>query len=411
MNSFFCRLFLLSVSFGISSGVIASDLIVDFRRPSMKYRPQPLYFWNDSVVADTVAKQMTSFCFHDGYGGFAVVGYGSRLKPEYLSDAYFKLYGKTLAKARELGLSMSLYDEFGFPSGSAGATNADTIPRFKQRYPQMTLKRLEKIEESVTGPGVLYRRIPEGTIMAVVGMDTVTHVRYDLAPNVYANRLKWHMPSGHFKLFFFYLVPDEEPIVDYLDPAAVNCFIDMTHQAYYNRFKGYFGSVIKRSFFDEPTLYRAKGRMWTPAFNDKFVKKYGFSPATLYPALWYDIGPETQAARNYLFGFRSELYATGYTKGVNDWSVAHGIRATGHQDQEEVVNPVGVSGDLMKCFKYLSIPGIDKIGGNRPAEKFYKLISSAAYNWDKPYVMAETFGAMGNLSIDSMYAIAMDQYA
>ena len=65
----------------------------------------------------------------------------------------------------------------------------------------------------------------------------------------------------------------------------------------------------------------------------------------------------------------------------------------------------------MKCFRYLSVPGIDKIGGNRPAEKFYKLIASAAYNWDHSLVMSETYGAMGNLSWDSIYCIAMDQFA
>lgn len=27
-----------------------------------------------------------------------------------------------------------------------------------------------------------------------------------------------------------------------------------------------------------------------------------------YPALWYDVGPQTAAARNALFGFRSQLF-------------------------------------------------------------------------------------------------------
>ena len=96
-----------------------------------------------------------------------------------------------------------------------------------------------------------------------------------------------------------------------------------------------------------------------------------------------DIGPETEAARNYLFGFRTELYASAFPKVIQEWCEKHGITATGHQDQEEVVNPVSVAGDLMKCFKYQDIPGVDKIGGDRPAERFYKVISSAAYNWDK----------------------------
>ncbi len=173
---------------------------------------------------------------------------------------------------------------------------------------------------------------------------------------------------------------------------------------------GGFGTTIDGTFFDEPTMYRAKGRMWTGAFNEKFKAKHGFDPAHCYPALWYDIGPETQAARNYLFGFRAELYATAFPKVIQEWSSKHGIAATGHQDQEEVVNPVSVSGDLMKCFKHQDIPGVDKIGGNRPAERFYKVISSAAYNWDKALVMSETYGAMGDISWDTIYHVAIEQY-
>jgi hypothetical protein len=391
--------------------VQAAGFQSQFKNPPMKFRPQPFYFWNDSVDAKVVATQMKAFRDKDGYGGFCIFGYGKTFRPEYLSPAFFQLYGQTLAAAKKLKVTLSLYDEYGFPSGSAGAKNADGVPRFKNKFPSQTLKRLDKTEEYVQGPGVIYRPLPEGKLLAVVGMDTVTFKRYDLTPLVYANRLKWHVPKGTYKIMYFALVPDVDPLVDYLDPEAVKSFVSMTHQAYFERFHAYFGKTLTGSFFDEPTLYRAKGRVWTGDFNEKFQSRYGFHPAIWYPALWYSIGKDTEAARNLLFGFRSELYSQGFPKVVSDWSVGHGLRATGHQDQEEVVNPVSVSGDLMKCFQYQDIPGIDKIGGNRPAERFYKIVSSAANNWDKPYVMSETFGAMGNISVDSMYGVAMDQYA
>jgi hypothetical protein len=190
----------------------------------------------------------------------------------------------------------------------------------------------------------------------------------------------------------------------------------MVHDIYYTRFKDFFGTVIYGTFFDEPSMFHAQFRMWTPAFNEKFTKKYGFSPVSMYPAMWYDIGPETESARNYLFGFRAELYAEGFTKVVSDWSVAHGITATGHTAPEEALDPVNSAGDLMKSFKYLEIPGIDKIGGHRPAERFYKLVSSSAYNWDRNLVMSETYGAMpdyeqpGDLTWSQIDSIAMDQY-
>ena len=248
-------------------------------------------------------------------------------------------------------------------------------------------------------------------------MDSSSKKRVDLTGSVSGGTLRWNVPSGKWRIMIFTCVIDGIPIADYLNPDAIRNFTRMVHDVYYRRFKEYFGSVIYGTFFDEPSMFHAGFRMWTAEFNEKFIKKYGFSPVTLYPAMWYNIGPGTESARNYLFGFRAELYALGFPKVVNDWSVAHGITATGHTAPEEVLVPVNSAGDLMKSFKYLEIPGIDKIGGHRPAERFYKLVSSSANNWDKNLVMSETYGAMpdyeepGDLSWNQIDSIAMDQYS
>ena len=411
MRKPFFILLILLLPVSCSSGQQTSFSEKEFKNPSINYYPRPLWFWNDTkVTSDIVEQQMKEFRDDCGYGGFSILSFGKTFKPDYLSDDYFKVYGSALKKAKELGLKMCLYDEFGFPSGGMGANNADGINRFEQKFPDQTIKRLDKIEFNVGG-STLIKQVPEGQLLAVVALENTSLKRVNLRDQVKNSWLKWQVPPGNWKLMFFMCVKDGDPIVDYLDPLAVRNFIKLTHEAYFTRFKEYFGNVISGTFFDEPTMYRANGRIWTGQFNEKFEKKYGFSPESYYPALWYDIGPETRAARNFLFGFRSELYAEGFTKEVNDWSIAHGITATGHQDQEEVLDPVSVSGDLMKCFKYLAIPGIDKIGGDRPAERFYKVVSSAADNWDKPLVMSETYGAMGNISWNEIYSVAMDQYA
>jgi hypothetical protein len=387
------------------------DLRRRFAEPPLRYRPRPLWFWNNTLVtAETVKDQMRRARDLCGYGGFGILPFGKEFAPAYLSEEYFALYAAALNQAKTLGLTLSLYDEYGFPSGSAGARNSSATSLFAQRWPELTIKRLDKHEWEVAGPAEFERGLPEGKVMAVVAMNTVTLQRIDLSETVRDSRLTWHAPAGPWKVMCFVCVIDGDPICDYLDPEAVDRFVELTHQAYYDRFAAYFGTTIDSTFFDEPTLYRAGGRTWTVRFNEKFRVRHGFDPRPYYPALWYDIGPETQAARNYLFAFRAELYATGFPKRIRDWCRTHGIQATGHQDQEEVTNPVSVSGDLMKCFQYLDVPGIDKIGGNRPAERFYKIVSSAAYNWDKALVMSETYGAMGDLGWDAIYTVAMEQY-
>ena len=383
----------------------------NFQTTPLSVRPNPLWFWNDTrVEAEELLRQM-SLHKEAGYGGLSILPFGKDFGPEYLTDAYFEVYRLCLEEAKKQGLTLWIYDEYGFPSGTAGDINGDGVGRFKQKYPEHTYKRLDRIDYIPRSGLVFEQELPPGHLMAAVAMDTVTLERVDLNAGITAGKLKWQTPSnGHWKVMLFTCVDAGHTIVDYMSPEAVELFIGMTHDEYYRRFGVYFGQTVVGTFFDEPTLYYGQGRAWTPDFNKKFEQKYVFSPALYYPALWYDIGPETAQARNYLYGFRTDLYAAGFPKLVSDWSVKHGIMATGHQDNEEVVNPVGTSGDLMKCFKYQDVPGIDKIGGNRPAERYYKIVSSAAYNWDRSLVMSETYGAMGDISWDVLFGVAMDQY-
>lgn len=389
-----------------------------FNKPSIQYWPRPLWFWNNTTITgEGIAQQMRAMRDQCGYGGFGVIPFGKKFGPEYLSEDYLHLYGIMLKEAKDLGMTISLYDEFGFPSGSVGAfAEGDGTPRFQNRFPEQTIERLDKVEEDISGPVGYEKMIPKGKLMGIVAMESNTRQRIDLTDQVFEGMLKWSVPEGKWKVMIFICVIDGIPISDYLNPEAARSFIRMVHEVYYSHFSEYFGTVIGGTFFDEPSMFHAKFRMWTDQFNEKFLKKYGFSPVLLYPAMWYDIGAETQSARNYLFGFRAELYGNGFTKEVSDWSVAHGVTATGHSAPEEALVPVNASGDVMKSFKYLEIPGIDKIGGNRPAERFYKLVSSSAWNWDKMLVMSETYGAMpnfqkqGDLNWNQIFSIAMDQY-
>ncbi len=406
-----CSVWLMLCLCHASLGAGSSQRQSDFAHPPVRCWPRPLWFWNDTeVTAQGIREQMQKSKDLSRYGGFGILPFGKGFRPDYLSEEYFAIYGAALEQARALGMTMSLYDEYGFPSGSAGAPNSRDKSLFAQACPDLTLKRLDKHEQIVAGPSVHEAIIPAGTLMSIVAMNTATLERVHLTDAVNSRSLQWDVPQGTWKVMIFLCVVDGYPCCDYLDPEAIDRFIAMTHQAYYDRFKDHFGTTIDSTFFDEPTLYRGEGRTWTDRFNEKFEERYGFDPRPYYPALWHDIGPDTQAARNYLFGFRTELYALGFPKRIQDWCDAHGIEATGHQDQEEIANPVSVSGDLMKCLQYQAVPGIDKIGGDRPAERVYKIISSAAYNWDKTLVMSETYGAMGDLSWDQIYTVAMEQY-
>ena len=387
----------------------------EFAKPSMSWRPIPLWFWNNTQVSvSPLVQQLGQMVETDGYGGCAILPFGTGFRPDYLSEGYFHLYGEAVSKARALGAHMSIYDEYGFPSGSMGAINGSGVTTFMNNHPEHTIKRLDKTEYRVGSGATFNRQIAlQGKLMSVVAWNTNTKEIVPLRDyyDEETGQVTWTAPKqSGWRAMVCQCVKDGDPNVDYLSSEAVSLFIQDTHEAYYQHFSDDFGQTIVSTFFDEPTMYRAQGRMWTGDFNEQFEARYGFSPEALYPALWYDIGDKTAYARNLLFSLHSTLYSEGFMKTISDWATEHGILATGHQDQEEIVNPTCVSGDLMLVGKHLAMPGIDKIGGGRPTEDFYKVVSSSANNWDKTFVMSETYGAMGNISVETLYQIAIEQY-
>ena len=412
------RLFILLLIFIAANIAQAQESIYDtkiFRQPPMKYRPIPLWFWNNTTInSQELEYQLEKMITQDGYGGCAILPFGQNFQPSYLSETYFDMYRIATEKAKSFGAQMSVYDEYGFPSGSMGAINGSGVTTFKNNHPDHTVKRLDKTEYSLKRGEIFDREIRlSGKLMSLVAWNSQTKQIKNLRSYYHESlsRLSWTSPDEEgWRILVFECVIDGDPNVDYLSKEAVSYFVRDTHEEYYKHFAPYFGSTIVSTFFDEPTMYRAQGRMWTNDFNEEFKRRYGFSPEELYPALWYDIGEKTAWARNMLFGLHTTLYNEGFMKTIGDWATSHGILSTGHQDQEEIANPTSVAGDLMVVGKYMSMPGIDKIGGGRPTEDFYKVVSSSANCWDKDYVMSETYGAMGNISVDELYKIAIEQY-
>lgn len=331
----------------------------------------------------------------------------------YLSPEFFRLYRLAI----EVGLSNNfplntLYDEWSYPSGIVGGL-------FYSKYPRFAAKSLEITETNVTGPTKVALSVPFGTYIGAVMMNRDTFKRVDISEKIAElNLVQCRVPAGRWKVMVFYLDHTFRPasrkggFVDYLDDDAVNKYLSLSYDQYFANLKDYFGRVIKRSFYDEPSMHLSNGRMWTPRFNQYFEKRYGFSPMTLYPALWYDIGPETAAARNALFGFRAELYAENYVGQVAHWCEVHGIKLAGHMDQEEARNPAAIHGDLMKVFRHQQIPGVDDIYYPGRANVAYKIVTSAAFNYDWPECIAETYAAYRDTnSAAAFLRPALDQFA
>ena len=413
-----------------SSQFIDPDKFAD---PPHGYRQQAWLTYNLSrATKESLTKSIEQWAQRDLTGGFYLgMGggntsdlseaflNGSGLKRtnegvKFLSPEYFELYETAIKAGLKNGNPpIVFYDEVGYPSGIAGGL-------LYSKYPEYTAKSLEKIEEDISGPKPTIITFPEdGMILGAVRMNLDNRELVDVSDEITNRQLNCTVPEGHWKVMGFYLDPKaslgqgrKSGYVDYLDKKAVQTYISLVYQSHYDHLKPYFGNVLQITHFDEPAMHVTRGRAWTPKFNEEFQAEYGYNPMKYYPALWYDIGPETKAIRNALWGFRAKLFSENYIKQLDDWCRAHNIMLSGHFDQEEIDNPVPVNGDLMQMFKYEQVPGIDDIWWWGRTNRGYKIVSSAAYNWDKPFLMAETYAAYReNMSPEIVYKVAMDQAA
>lgn len=375
-----------------------------FQSPSAEYRPMPFWHVKGDVEKSEIMKQIAE-ADSAGFGGVTFLPiYG--MTPEFLSDEYFSLYGDVLSDLEKRGMKAVLYDDISFPSGTAGG-------EMERKFPDYTRKRLDRTVYEVNGPCAFTSDVPAGVLMSAVAMNETSKERIDLSDYISDGKLSWQAPQGKWKVMFFNAVKDgthkKYLVVDLLDSLSMSKFMTLTYDKYEERFKKYFGNLINYSFFDDVGFFRAE-RTWTPAFNEKFEQLYGYSPVLLYPALWENIGPETESARVALFNTRAELLAEGFPKTVARWADKNGLKSTGHPPGNYNPMPVDMNADIFKFYRYTQMPLMDAIIGYGYGRDGHKLVSSAADYYDRPMVGAEIYGAIKDkiFDADMMFQIAME---
>lgn len=363
-----------------------------FKNPPRQYKPMPLWFINGELTTEGIRQQMKD-ANNAGFAGVSLLPMASSATrigtcPQYLTEGYFERYQDLLDVAGELDMEVILYDDNDFPSGMAGG-------KLEKEFPESTMKRLDKIEKNITGPAVFIDTIKAVKLMAAVAMNTKTLERIEISSFVKDNVLRWQVPAGTWKIMLFPMVIDsfhkKYLCVDFLDTTAVKNMITLTYDVYAKQYGKYFGNTIKMTFFDDVGFWRHPHN-WTGTFNEKFKEIHGFDPKPYYPALWHNIGPETEAIRNAFFKTRAELLAEGYPKMVGLWNQKHGLKSTGHPPGNYDPTPIDMNADIFKFYRYTQIPLADFIHKYQRGQNGHKLISSAADYYDRPVVATEIYG-------------------
>lgn len=341
----------------------------EFLHPSSEYTPIPFWFWNDHLNEQEIIRQIHDFK-DKGVDGFVIhprIGIPKEIG--YLSDRFMELVECAVKEAALLDMKVILYDEGMYPSGSANGMVVRSNPKFASRG-------LKMIQHECSSAVEIPIELEDGEALVAAlaaqkrGLKAIDPESIRIV-NVCDGKVSFSPPNGEEWLVLLFIEtysrghirgihfgeddgePNAPPSTDLLNPEAVQKFIELTHERYYEWLHQYFGTTIIGIFTDEPSIL---GRgvssdiiPWTWGFL-KWYLDQGNDIKDL-PALWLDVGQDTQLKRK---GYRKAVnkrLEMAYYKQLYEWCYKHNIALVGHPE----------SSDDIGVLKYFHIPGQDLV--------------------------------------------------
>ena len=298
-----------------------ADVLKSILYPSEEFTPIPFWFFNDEPNEEKIRRQLEDYV-EKGVNGLVLhprIGVPEDIP--YLSDKYFEVVRFIVRCAHELKMQVVLYDEAMYPSGSAhGMVVAEN--------PEYASKGIRIVQESEEFAGEEITRFADGS------------------------RLIYGFTGGTIRGIHFG-EDDGEPgapkSADILNADAVDTFIRMTHDRYYEELKEYFGNTVIAFFTDEPSALGRRAsrfREWLPGLEKEILEQGGRLEDL--KALFVKETNETTVIYHKLI--KKYLREIFYKK-LSDWCEGHGIALMGHPE---------VSDDVEEQL-YFQIPGQDLI--------------------------------------------------
>lgn len=350
---------------------------------------------------DKILKQLAA----QGFGGFAGnVSFDGYVEDETKWPAFLR--GVEMAKAS--GMSLWLYDERGYPSGSAGDLTL-------RGHPEWAARGLLVAETNTSGGAVALTLPPGKLVLAAAlprrGGAVALGDMQDLAASVANGTLTWQAPAGDW---FVVAITDDllfegthaavslafkKPCIDLLTPEPTARFLEVTHEAYAARMGKDLGKHFVATFTDEPSLQNLWMRPmpyrvlpWSLTFEQEFQKRRGRALRPLLPALVAEAGPDGAKARYDFWNTVGELVSQNYFGQIQTWCHKHNILSGGHLLMEEgLVGHVPLYGDFFRSVRRLDAPSIDCLTSLPQDVPWHiaRMIGSAADLEKQPITMCE----------------------
>ncbi len=339
---------------------------------------------------DTMLRSLAA----QGFGGFAGnVAFNGYVDDETTWPAFLR--GVRMAKAA--GMSLWLYDECGYPSGSA----RDLTLR---GHPEWAARGLLIAETNVIG-GAVALALPPGRLVLAAALPrrngaVVLSEAKDLTSAVADGKLTWQAPAGEW--FVTAMTDDliyegthaavslafKKPYINLLLKEPTARFLEVNHDRYAEKLGNDLGRTFTATFTDEPSLMSLWMRPmpyrvlpWSETLAAEFRKRSGDDLLPLLPALVTEAGPHGAKARYDFWNTVAELVSENFFGQLQSWCHKHNLASGGHLLMEEsLVSHVPLYGDFFRCARRLDAPSIDCLTSLPPQVSWSiaRLLSSIA---------------------------------
>ena len=224
-----------------------------FRAPDAEFSPFPFWFLNGDLNDGELERQLNDFLSH---GVRAVVLHPRVGVPEslcYLSDAFLDRIETIVSFAAAHGMRVLLYDEGMYPSGSAHGMVVQENPAYAARGLCLRASGDAPEEGDKTLARIALVRSGEGFVPGSARV-----LEPEEVPS--ADETECRLVAGFTRGTIRGIHENEDDgqpnapaAADLLNAEAMQAFIRLTHQRYYDRLKPYFGETILGFFTDEPS--------------------------------------------------------------------------------------------------------------------------------------------------------------
>lgn len=365
-----------------------------FRSPTSEYRGTPFWAWNCKLEKDELLRQIDIFK-EMGLGGFHM-HVRTGMETEYLSEEFMALIKSCVGHAKDNEMLAWLYDEDRWPSGAAGGFVTKDI-KHRQKWIRFTANK----DYVPSATAVLLG------VFDVVLCDDGTLKSYKKA-NIgdEAEGVLWQVWRE------INIAPDPwfngQNYVDTLDKEAIQKFIEVTHDKYFEEIGSEFSKTVPAIFTDEPQFWRKQTlpfaaslndvRLpWTDSIPEIYKNTYGEDVTETLPELLWDLKDNAPSVARYRYhDCIAECFASAFADQCGKWCDEHGIALTGHMMEEPtLMSQTHSLGDAMRSYRSFTLPGIDMLLRDNLEFTTAKQAQSAVHQYGREGMMSELYGVTG----------------